>query len=194
MVTTFTDIAFFIDGQPAGGVRPFPGPDAAVQRRADAHRSGARGTDPASVQAGLRGTLSEVRIWSTARAQANIGAAIAGTENGLVSWWRFTENAGSTTADAKSNNTATMYGSVRWITTPDPDRLTAGCLPGRLADQAPRRNPLETFGAQFTLGALEQATPGEFLQGELDRGAGVADRQNRRRRSRTTCSARQRRV
>ena len=118
------------------------------------------------MQAGLRGTLSEVRIWSTARAQADIGAAIAGTENGLVSWWRFTENAGSTTADAKSNNTATMYGSVRWTTTPDPDgSQLVVCQDGVPVSTTPQ--PAGTFGAQFTLGALDQVTSGEFLQGEL---------------------------
>jgi Concanavalin A-like lectin/glucanases superfamily len=111
------------------------------------------------------GTFHRLAV-TRSRSTTVIGAAIAGTENGLVSWWRFTENAGSTTADAKSNNTATRYGSVRWTATPDPDGShLVVCQDGVPVSTTPQS--AGTFGAQFTLGALEQATSGEFLQGEL---------------------------
>lgn len=68
---------------------------------------------------GLRGTLSEVRIWSEARSVSQIGAAITAKAKGLVAWWNFPESKGASTADEAGSYPATVRGAA-WVRTPDP--------------------------------------------------------------------------
>ena len=155
VVHTFQDIAFFIDGQPAGGQR-YTGADAGSSGAPTLIGKALLSDQPGSAPASLRGALSEVRIWSVARPQANIGIAVTGSETGLVGWWRFAENAGSTTADSKSTNTATLHGAVTWITTPDP----AGSQLVLYRDGTPMKlgkpqAALASVQSQFTVGALQ---------------------------------------
>ena len=50
----------------------------------------------------LRGTLTEVRMWSKARDATSLGDPIAGSEAGLVSWWRLGEGSGNVAATARA--------------------------------------------------------------------------------------------
>lgn len=53
------------------------------------------------------GQIDEVRVWNTARTQAeiqnNMDACLLGTEPGLAAYWQFNDNAGTTLTDASSN-------------------------------------------------------------------------------------------
>jgi plasmid maintenance system killer protein len=68
----------------------------------------------------FRGELGEVRLWSRALTEAELGKAIQGREKGLVSWWKLEENQGAIAQDAKSTNHATIYGA-RWVQSSDPE-------------------------------------------------------------------------
>jgi hypothetical protein len=66
------------------------------------------------------GQMDEVSIWNTAFSTAQIQAAMnhpfAGTEPGLVGYWRLDEDSGTTTADSSGQgNTGTLNGSPTWI-------------------------------------------------------------------------------
>ncbi|HSV64399.1 MAG TPA: LamG domain-containing protein [Mycobacteriales bacterium] len=69
---------------------------------------------------GLRGVLSEVRIWNVVRDPAQIGAAITTHAEGLVAQWQFPEHAGNITADSTEAHPARLHGGVRWVKSPDP--------------------------------------------------------------------------
>ncbi|MEU3262439.1 LamG domain-containing protein [Streptomyces bacillaris] len=69
---------------------------------------------------GLRGSLSEVRIWNAVRPADQIGVPIAPDAKGLVAWWRFPERSGAVTADACGSYPAQIRGANR-VRTPDPD-------------------------------------------------------------------------
>jgi hypothetical protein len=68
----------------------------------------------------LRGTLTELRIWSKARDATSLGDPIAGTETGLVSWWRLGEGSGNTADDSKGKSPARLRGTAAWVHSPDP--------------------------------------------------------------------------
>ncbi|MFJ8443467.1 LamG domain-containing protein [Kitasatospora griseola] len=69
---------------------------------------------------GLRGALSQVRIWNVVRNAEQIGGEIAPDAKGLVAWWRFPERTGAVTADACGTYPAQLRGATR-VRTPDPD-------------------------------------------------------------------------
>ncbi|WTW93417.1 LamG domain-containing protein [Streptomycetaceae bacterium NBC_01309] len=109
-------IRFYIDGKPIGdgpfkhgGAKPL-GNDA----NCEIGRFRVRGS-----AFGLRGTVSEVRIWNTAREAKQIGVAITAQEQGLTAWWRFPESSGGVTADACDSYPARIVGARR-VRTPDP--------------------------------------------------------------------------
>ncbi|WP_170317033.1 LamG-like jellyroll fold domain-containing protein [Acrocarpospora corrugata] len=68
---------------------------------------------------GLRGALSEVRIWNVAREPDQIGAPITEKATGLAAWWTFPEFEGSQTADRCGSYPATLH-HVERVPTPDP--------------------------------------------------------------------------
>lgn len=72
-----------------------------------------------TLDAPFLGTISEVRIWNTARTE-DIGNPLKGNEAGLVAWWRLEENSGTTTEDRVGKNVASMK-SCQWVISPDPD-------------------------------------------------------------------------
>ncbi len=118
-VKTWYDISFFVDGRAAGGGKySIDESHADTGSSSSATRVGV--AYPGGRTAGLRGQISEIRIWNVAREAADIGVDLKGRETGLVSWWRLAENEGNTTADEKSANTATFAGPVSWVSTPDP--------------------------------------------------------------------------
>ncbi len=71
------------------------------------------------------GQIDEVRVWNTARTQAEIQDAmhhvLTGTETGLVAYYRFDEGSGTTTADLTANdNTGTLVNGPTWVTSTFP--------------------------------------------------------------------------
>ncbi|MCX4750111.1 LamG domain-containing protein [Kitasatospora sp. NBC_01287] len=122
---------------------------------------------------GLRGTLSEARIWNVARDKDQIGAPVTAKSQGLVAWWAFHESAGATTADGCDSYPAQVRGPVR-VRTPDPagNRLTFyhNGNPS-IAVLAGANDMLAVTGtAQVTAAAMTDASgqPTEALTGALD--------------------------
>ncbi|WP_141722985.1 LamG domain-containing protein [Micromonospora matsumotoense] len=109
-----TDIRFYVNGVAAGTTTltgPAPtGNDGALE--IGRYRSGQTGY-------GLRGVLSEVRLWNVAREAAKIGVAVTESTPGLVAQWAFPEDSGNTTADITGSYTGRLH-SVSWVKTPDP--------------------------------------------------------------------------
>jgi len=82
---------------------------------------------------GFAGQIDEVRVWNTARTQAEIqanrNARLAGTELGLAGYWPFEEGAGTSTADGTAAGNAGTLG-------------TGGTIPSWIDSFAPFENPL----------------------------------------------------
>ncbi|MFI1386417.1 LamG domain-containing protein [Embleya sp. NPDC020886] len=123
---------------------------------------------------GLRGTVSQVRIWNTARPADQIGTPITADAQGLLAWWRFPERSGAVTADACNTYPAQIRGAKR-VRTPDPDgnRFTFyhNGVPG-IAEPVALTTMLADMGAdqQVTVGAKQMAdgTLRDVLNGQLD--------------------------
>lgn len=81
---------------------------------------GAAPDDPtATASTSFSGTIRDVRIWNTARSQAQIQAnmfqTLTGAESGLVGYWRMDEQTGGTIADRSASNiTGTLSGNAQW--------------------------------------------------------------------------------
>ena len=78
------------------------------------------GVDYLTLPRYLSGQMDEVRIWNVARNQADIQAnmnhTLAGTEFGLVAYWRFDEGTGSTTVDDTGHAyTGTLVNGPTWV-------------------------------------------------------------------------------
>jgi hypothetical protein len=119
----------------------------------------------------FQGTISEVRIWNTAREQKNIAQEIKGNEKGLVSWWQFEENDGNTAFDSKSRNHATINGSVKWVKDPNPlgSKLLLYHNGAPVTSDPVSADPLKASEPQFTLAACKRnGSLTEYFQGELE--------------------------
>lgn len=113
-IETGVEIRFYVDGADAGshrykGAKPV-GNDAPAEL--------GRMVEGKTVS-GLKGVLSEVRIWNVARDADQIGVPISPKAQGLVAWWRFPESKGSTTQDMCGSYPATLRAVTR-VRTPDP--------------------------------------------------------------------------
>jgi len=69
------------------------------------------------------GQMAEVRIWNLVRTAEEIDAhqtvRLAGSENGLVGYWRFDEGSGTTLRDSSSSrNDGTIHGAAVWAQVP----------------------------------------------------------------------------
>jgi Concanavalin A-like lectin/glucanases superfamily len=167
VVSSWDDITFYADGIQVGRVQRYDGPDVGSSEGATVM---ARAYGPGSTAIGLRGSLSEVRLWSAAREATVMGAPITGKEVGLVSWWRMQDGLGNVASDSKSGQHATLHGTVSWVHTPDG---RGSVLTMYLDGVAVATTPLDpkTLSAgdrQFTLGALGNSTPVEFFKGQLE--------------------------
>lgn len=165
-----SDIQFYVNGAAAGSTT-LTGP---VQTGNDQvleigrYRSGQTGY-------GLRGVISEVRLWSVAREAAKIGVAVTEATPGLVAQWTFPEDTGNTTADVAGTYTGRLHGAT-WVKTPDPGanlfRLyhDGDATP---ADPVPATDTVVTAGygpEQFTVGGVTTTdnTLRDAFAGNLD--------------------------
>ncbi len=109
------------------------------------------GNPPAATGHPWQGGIDEVRIWNTARTQAQIQASrnteLTGNEPGLQAYYQFNEGTGQTVNDAAGNNN-TVLGSTSSSDTNDPTFST------------PNPNPRVTFNLKV------------FLEGPYDQGLG----------------------
>jgi hypothetical protein len=69
----------------------------------------------------LNGAVDEVRLWNVARTQADIQAnmckKLTGSESGLIGYWRFSEDSGTSMNDETSNNfDGTLAGTISGTT------------------------------------------------------------------------------
>ena len=166
VVASWDDVIFYADGGQVGAKR-YDGPDVGSSEGTTLI---GRAFGPGSAAMGLRGALSEVRLWSTAREAAVIGAPITGSEVGLVSWWRMQDGLGNVASDSKGGQDATLHGPVSWVHTPDGrgSTLTVYLNGAPVATTPLDPASLTPAQEQFTLGALGNATPAEFFKGQLE--------------------------
>lgn len=119
----------------------------------------------------FNGIISEVRVWNTGRANADIGQEIGGGEEGLVSWWRFEEREGTRTNDSNGQNHAALNGNIEWVKDDDPQRSGLTLYHndgGTLETENLASAGFVAAQNQFVLGALANSTPQEFFNGELE--------------------------
>ncbi len=114
-IEEWVDITFYIDGEAAGTSR-YTGQTPSGN---DDNLEIGRISTPGGQTAYTEGTISEVRLWRTARKANQIATAIEGNEQGLISWWRFEEQQGNVAMDSKGDNHAKIQGAQR-VRNPDP--------------------------------------------------------------------------
>jgi len=157
IVKSWDDIVIYLDGTEVARrneTRPRMGGSADSTRIGRSWLADGRRAD-------LRGALAEVRLWSVARDPAAVNTVVTGTEPGLVAWWRFDENAGSTAQDTKSRTVARFQGDVRWVRSPDPrGSALVLYLNGSPATTAPAPATYAVAAPQFTVG--------DSVQGQLE--------------------------
>lgn len=117
----------------------------------------------ASTSRFFKGIIDEVRIWNTARTQAqiqnNMNAELIGNESGLVGYWKLNEGTGATANDSTSNNNDGTISGAIWT---DGRKTTATV-----------QTALSTDGGT-TYGSWQTATSGAAIPG-LAAGADVSN-------------------
>lgn len=86
----------------------------------DASVIGATRADTGALNAYFNGALDEVRLWSTARSQAEIQAGMniqITSAAGLAARWGLNEGAGTTASDSVNGNHGVLTGGASWLTT-----------------------------------------------------------------------------
>jgi hypothetical protein len=86
----------------------------------------------------LRGSLDEIRIWTTARTseeiRRNMNRRLRGTEPGLICYWHLDEGTGTTATDfSDRGNDGTVQNGAAWVTSDAPvgETIFIARLPGR---------------------------------------------------------------
>eukprot|EP01012_Entosiphon_sulcatum_P042037 TRINITY_DN5596_c0_g2_i2.p1 TRINITY_DN5596_c0_g2~~TRINITY_DN5596_c0_g2_i2.p1 ORF type:complete len:3298 (+),score=520.94 TRINITY_DN5596_c0_g2_i2:1286-11179(+) len=155
-------ISFYIDGNDAGSYR-FSGQ---VGEGNDGTVTIGSAATPLGFQS-ICATISDLRVWSVARAKAQLGGSIDPLNaKGLAAWWTFQENRGSTAFDAVSENHGKLK-KHRWVKTPDPtgSSLVLTCNGVVMATQ--RLTDVSwPSGTYFNMGALGAGS--ELYQGVLE--------------------------
>ena len=155
-----------------------------LDKKVDASNSGApveigKVTKADNQELYFQGAISEVRLWNQVRDKTEIGQAIQGREEGLVSWWRLEENKGNVAYDAKSENHAAIIGA-NWIENPDPKASTLDLYHNGVVVEtqeigAPSWGNSQGY-TQFSLGACKytfgigrpRLTWKDFFKGEME--------------------------
>ncbi|MFC3963116.1 LamG-like jellyroll fold domain-containing protein [Nocardia jiangsuensis] len=146
------EVTFYINGNQAGSTRhegsaPQGGPGPLEMGRI---RVG-------TATAGLRGVLSEVRLWNVARASTDVCREASPRSSGLLAHFRFQENTGNVTIDSINSYRARLSGAS-WTRSPDPAGSPAQLYRNGehvVIDAVPAGDELRAAGygeAQFTLG------------------------------------------
>ncbi|MCX6270714.1 MAG: right-handed parallel beta-helix repeat-containing protein [Bacteroidetes bacterium] len=84
------------------------------------------GSGPGTPPAYFNSKIEELRIWSVARTESeirkNMYLPLTGAEPGLVSYWQFNDNSGTTLTDIAGGNNGTLYNmsSNSWISSSIP--------------------------------------------------------------------------
>ncbi|MGB1016830.1 MAG: hypothetical protein ACPG4T_22005, partial [Nannocystaceae bacterium] len=106
----------------------------------------------------LRATVSEVRLWKTAREAQDLGRSIRGRERYLTAWWAFEAKSGNVAYDERGGYHGQVMGAQR-VVSPDPLgsvlELRHNGLPltaKKLGDASPWMRENLWQQAQFTLG------------------------------------------
>ena len=166
----WVDITFYIDGQAAGTSR-YTGQTPSGH---DGNLEIGRITMPGGRTADTQGTISEVRLWRTAHSAADIAASIDGSEQGLISWWRFEEQAGNVALDSKGDNHGKIQGAQR-VKNPDPQgsrlELAINGMPvtTQVVDDTETWQQQGWGESQFSLGGtLRNGTGKELFNGMLE--------------------------
>lgn len=107
----------------------------------DASVLGATRSDTGSLNAYFNGALDEVRLWSSARSQAEIQAGMntqIASGPGLTARWGLNEGAGTTAADSVGGNNGILTGGASWLTAGLVNLGEGGCtntpIPGCCVD------------------------------------------------------------
>ncbi|MEI8272611.1 MAG: LamG-like jellyroll fold domain-containing protein [Paludibacter sp.] len=137
---TGTTSSIYVDGKLEKTLQITAGQAGAGITNTDALYFGVRNTTTKTLP--LNGSLDEVRIYDKAMTPADLLSDMAvtaavGTAN-LTAAWDFNEGSGTTLADVKSTNPATITGSVTWplITAVAPHAITMGLGLGKLVSDA----------------------------------------------------------
>ena len=158
-VNEWDDIRFYINDSAAG-----------THKYEGAFPTGHNGTleiGRTSSSASFEGAISEVRIWNTAREPHEVNGVITGREQGLISWWRFNENEGNFTDDAKGGAHASIKGA-QWVKTPDPQGCPFVLYRNGVPIDTESMAALDRGNAQFTLGAKVGGTIGDRFEGSME--------------------------
>lgn len=97
-----------------------PEPEIKVNGQATA-RSGGGAT---RIGHGVQVTVTEVRIWSVARAGDAWTRSVGSGAKGLVAWWTLAEAEGGGSTDRTAALQLRLRGGARWVPSPDPDGST----------------------------------------------------------------------
>ncbi|MET8542796.1 LamG domain-containing protein [Kitasatospora sp. NPDC004799] len=153
------EIRFYLDGGAAGS-HVYGGPGAQAN------------SSEVVIGRGLTGVLCELRLWNSARPQAQLGLPVTSREKGLLARWAFNENAGNVTSDVSGSYPAKLRGA-RWTRDVDPLasplRLYRNGEPLSEAPLTAQDTATAWGDPQLTLGArLVGGKPTEPLTGTLE--------------------------
>lgn len=145
-------VTIYINGEQVGQTT---GQSNAIATNSNKLAIGGAPDDPAFN--GFKGFIRDVRIWNTARSQAQIQAnmfqTLVGNESGLVGYWKLTEQTGSTANDSSASNfDGTITGPAVWSDTYWEDRSN----PLLMVDYSDDGGKNFTGERTATLGAIGQ--------------------------------------
>lgn len=153
IVNQWADIRFYVN-QKVAGYEIYKGAD--LDRNSQKLEIGKtyQGSQPSYLQ----GVISEIRLWNTVVALANLGTKINGQEKGLVAWWRLEENQGNIASDSKGESHAVII-AAQWVKNPDPQGSSLTLYQNGIPVPMETFTPQVSWGEkQFTLGGIAQNT------------------------------------
>lgn len=121
---------------------------------------------------GLKGSISELRLWNKSLNKDNLWQPVTTKTKGLIAHWEIEENEGTKTCDSAGSHHAKIHGA-KWMRNPDPlsstlelysngTKLETEVIPAHL----PLQNELPD---QFALAAkLTKAGPKHAFKGQVD--------------------------
>jgi len=166
VVDTWDEVVFYVDGTAVGAPVAYRGPQVGSSQGSTLIGRVLNGGAAATT---LTGTLSEVRLWNSAREATTIGAPVQSNAVGLVARWTFQEGIGNMTAAVRGGSDAVLHGGVAWVHTPDGQGSSLVVhLDGRpvATTPVPPAN-LPALAPQVTVGALDNDAKTRRFIGQL---------------------------